>query len=180
MKNYFKKTLFVFVGLLFIGSGFLFGQPEKVDAASKEEKKKFGNWALSCIADDKKKQICFLSQQVNNTTKGKEQEVLAMYQVGYFGQEKELKIIEILPANIQIPAGTSIISSTKLIAPGKYVNCTAGNCQAIAPLSQEDLKTILSNENNSIGVMNAEGKQVNFPLSKDGLEEGLKALKNKN
>lgn len=177
MKNYFKKTLFVFVGLLFIGSGFLFGQPGKVDAASKKEEKKFGNWVLNCVAGDKKKQICFLSQQVNNTTKGKEREVLAVYQVGYFGQEKELKIIEILPANIQIPVGTSIISSTKLIAPGKYVNCTAGNCQAIALISQDDLKTILSNEDNSIGIITAEGKQVNFPLFKNGLEEGLKALK---
>ncbi|WP_341789502.1 invasion associated locus B family protein [Rickettsia endosymbiont of Polydrusus tereticollis] len=177
MKSYLKKTLFVFAGLLFIGGGFFFGQPGKVDAASKEEKKKFGNWSLNCSVDDKKKQICFLSQQINNTIKGKEQEVLALYQVGNFGQEKEVKIVETLPANILIAPGTSIISGTQLIAPGKYVNCTLGNCQAVASISQSDLKTILSSDNNFVGVMTAEGKQVNFPLSKEGLEEGLKALK---
>jgi invasion protein IalB len=156
------------------------GQPEKVNAASKEaanELKKFGNWSLSCSTDNQKKEFCFLTQQITNNTKEKEQEILAMYHVGYFGKEKELKIIQVLPTNVQIAAGTSIISGEKLIAAGKYASCTTANCQAVAIISPSDLKTILSSNNNSVASMNAEGKQINYPFSKDGLKEGLDALK---
>lgn len=177
VKNCFKKTLFVFAGLSLMAGGFLLGKPEGVNAASKEEPKKFGSWVLNCSTDAQKKQTCLLTQQINNNIKDKEQEILAIYNIGYFGQEKDLKIVEVVPANIQVAPGTSIVSGTKLIAPGKYVTCTAGSCQAVATISQSDLKTILANDNNSIALMNIEGKQINFPLSKDGLEEGVKALK---
>ncbi|MCC8398579.1 MAG: invasion associated locus B family protein [Rickettsia endosymbiont of Labidopullus appendiculatus] len=179
MINYVKRSLFVTVGLAVIGLGLFLGNPSRVDAAVKEGQK-FLDWAVNCTTAADKKQVCFLSQTINST-KDDKQQVLAIYQVGYFGSGKTkiLKMIQIIPPNVSIDPGTTlIISSKKLIAPGKYVNCTKDSCQALADISDNDLKTILSsNDNPSVGFMNSVGQQINLPFSTKGLEEGLKALK---
>ena len=84
---------------------------------------------------------------------------------------------QILPLGPNLLLGTSIISSEKLIAPGKYTTCTAGGCYALAEISNQDLDTILSSSNNVLGFISAEGKQINLPISTKGLKEGLISLK---
>jgi invasion protein IalB len=178
MINYVKRSLFVTVGLAVIGLGLFLGSPSRVDAAVKEGQK-FLDWAVNCTTAADKKQVCFLSQTINST-KDDKQQVLAIYQMGYFGSGKtrSLKMIQIIPTDVSIAPGTLIISSKKLIAPGKYVNCTKDSCQALADISDNDLKTILSsNDNPSVGFMSSVGQQINLPFSTKGLEEGLKALK---
>ncbi|MDR0296671.1 MAG: invasion associated locus B family protein [Rickettsia sp.] len=174
-----KKSLFVTAGIAVIGLGLFFGNPSRVDAAVKEGQT-FSDWVVKCTttSTDKKK-VCFLSQALNST-KDDKQQVLAIYQVGYFGSGKtrSLKMIQIIPTDVSVAPGTSIISSPKLVAPGKYVNCTKDSCQAAADISDNDLKTILSSDGNPVvGFMNSVGQQVNLPFSTKGLEEGLKALK---
>lgn len=173
-----KKSLFVTAGLAVMGLGLFFGSPSRVDAAVKDGKA-FSDWVVKCTTSTDKKQICFLQQSLNST-KDDKQQLLAMYQVGYFGSGKtrSLKMIQTIPTDVSITPGTSIISSKKLVAPGKYVSCTKDSCQAIADISDNDLKTILSSGSNPIvGFMNSVGQQVNLPFSTKGLEEGLKALK---
>ncbi len=177
MINCVKRSLFVTTGLAVIGLGLFFGNPSRVDAAIKEGKK-FSDWVVNCTTTADKKQVCFLSQTINST-KDDKQQVLAIYQVGYFGSGKtrSLKMVQIIPTDVSIAPGTSIISSKKLIAPGKYVNCTKDSCQAIVDISDNDLKIILSDGNPSVGFMSSVGQQINLPFSTKGLEEGLKALK---
>ncbi|WP_425363993.1 invasion associated locus B family protein [Candidatus Tisiphia endosymbiont of Hybos culiciformis] len=178
MTNCVKKSLFVTAGLAVMGLGLFFGNPSRVDAAVKEGRT-FSDWVVKCTTSADKKRVCFL-QQVINSTKDDKQQMLAMYQVGYFGSGKErsLKMIQIIPTDVSVVPGTSIISSKKLAAPGKYINCTKDSCQAIADISDNDLKTILSSDGNPVvGFMNSAGQQVNLPFSTKGLEEGLKALK---
>ncbi len=173
-----KKSLFVTAGLAVIGLGLFFGNPIRVEAAVKEGQA-FSDWVVKCTTSADKKRICFLNQALNST-KDDKQQVLAIYQIGYFGSGKErnLKMIQIIPPDVSVAPGTSIISSKKLVAPGKYVNCTKDSCQAVADISDTDLKTILSSDGNPIvGFMNSAGQQVNLPFSTKGLEEGLKALK---
>lgn len=179
MTNCIKKSLFVTAGLAVMGLGLFLGNPSRVDAAVKEGQK-FSDWVVNCTTDAEKKQVCFLSQAINSTNKDGKQQVLAVYQIGYLGSGKarSLKMIQIVPTDVSVAPGTSIISSQKLIAPGKYVTCTKDSCQAVAEISDKDLKDILSKDANPIvGIMNSAGQQVNFPLSTKGLEEGLKALK---
>lgn len=101
-----------------------------------------------------------------------------MYHIGYFNSDqskKELKLIEVLPPNVQIPAGTAINSGEKNIAPGIYINCTINSCQAIATITQDDIEMILSNDN-YLEFITADGKQAKITFIKHGLKEGLKVL----
>ncbi|HJD56377.1 MAG TPA: invasion associated locus B family protein [Rickettsia endosymbiont of Pyrocoelia pectoralis] len=178
MKNNIKKITFICSGLFIIVGTFLLYRIENVNASSAP--KKFGAWNLNCTVNNNQQQFCFLSQQIHNSEKDKEKEILAIYHIGYFNngeqETKELKIIEILPPNVQIPAGTAINSGEKLIAAGKYANCTNQGCQAIAVITPSDLDSILSNEN-YVEFLTADGKQAKISLIKNGLKEGLKALK---
>jgi invasion protein IalB len=176
MSTY-KKILFLAAGLAIIGVSFFYSKFNMVEAAFKEGQK-FDDWAVACIKDkdNKKKQICFLTQQVTSTNKDNKTEVLAVYQIGYF-KDKTLSMVQLLPLGTNLVLGTSIISSDKLIAPGKYTTCTGANCYAVAEISDQDLNSILSSNTNSLGYMNAEGKQINLPISTKGLKEGLEALK---
>jgi invasion protein IalB len=174
MKLY-GKIFFVTAGLAIIAAGFFFSKSHIVEAALKSGQK-FGDWTVACNKDDKKQEICFLVQQFT-TTKDDKTQVLAVYQIGYFGKEKALKMIQIVPLGVRLEPGTSIISvDNKLIAPGKFGICDAAGCQAVANISDEDLKTITSNSPNSLGIIGGDGKQANFPISNNGLKEGLEAL----
>lgn len=178
MKTNVKQAIFVVIGLAIISAVFIFTKPNSVEA-SKQEGKKFDDWVVSCSKPDEKTktpQLCFLIQQVNITKEDK-QELIAIYQIGYFGSNKELKMIQTLPLGIRIEAGTSIVVSKNLVAPGKYSTCTALGCQAVAAISDADLKTILGSKEANLVFMNLDGQQVPLPLSTKGLEEGLKYIK---
>lgn len=173
-----KKSLFVTAGIAVMGLGLFLGNPNRVDAAVKEGQA-FSDWVVKCTTSTDKKRVCFLNQALNST-KDDKQQVVAIYQIGYFGSSKErsLRMVQIVPPDVSVTPGTSVISSKKLVAPGKYVNCTKDSCQAIADISDSDLKTILSSDGNPVvGFMNSVGQQVNLPFSTKGLKEGLKALK---
>jgi invasion protein IalB len=178
MTTNIKQAIFVIIGLAIISTVFIITKPSSVEA-SKQEGKKFDDWVVSCSkADEKTKtpQVCFLTQQVNITKEDK-QEVVAIYQIGYFGPNKELKMIQTVPLGIRIEAGTSIVSSKNLVAPGKYTTCTNLGCQAVATISDADLKTILGTKEANLVFMNLDGQQIPLPLSTKGLQEGLKYIK---
>ena len=179
MKTNTKQLTFIVVGLLIVTAVFTFSKLN-VASAAKTDGKKFGDWQVSCTpADEKTKtpEVCLLNQQINVTQEDKTQQPVALFQIGYFGPKQELKLIQTLPLGVRIEAGTSIISSKKLIAPGKYTTCIAGGCQAVVPLSNADLKALFSNSENVVAFMNLEGKQLSLPISIKGLEEGLNYLK---
>lgn len=188
MKSRIRQLLFVLTGLIIITVCTFFGKFYAVDASVKEAQK-FDDWVVSCSKDDKSgKRICALCQEVNvkkdkhddaQNSDGKNEKlpIVATYQIGYFDQKK-LQILEILPLGVGLQAGTSIISEDKkLFAPGKYTVCNNIGCYAIADLSDKDLDILLSSNSNFVGVINAEGAQVNIPISTKGLRQGLKALR---
>jgi invasion protein IalB len=185
MINNAKQAAFIIIGLAVVSAAFLISRSHNVQAAKKEGTK-FDDWVVSCAPKEDKEgskensseQTCLLTQQINaQTEKDKDQQVLAVYQIGYFGKEKALKMIQILPLGVSLEAGTSIVSSKNLIAAGKFTICTQAGCHAVANISDEDLKTILSNKENSVAFMNMEGKQINLPFSTKGLQSGLDYLK---
>lgn len=178
MKINIKQISFVLFGLVFITVIFLLSK-QNIATAAKKDGKKFDDWIVSCTAkNDKNKtpRICLLTQQLNITQDDKPQPI-ALFQIGYFGEKKELKLIETLPLGVNIQAGTSIISSKKLISPGKYTTCLSSGCNAVASISEADLKILLSNKDNDIAFIDIEGKQVTFPFSTKGLKQGLKYIK---
>ena len=170
-----NKLFFILTGLVIIGTGF-FVSKEHIAQAGSKEGQKFDDWTVACSKDEKKKQTCLLTQQIT-VTKDDKAQIIAVYQIGYFGKDKTLKMIQIVPLGINLQIGTSIISGDKLIAPGKFAVCTTVGCQAVADISDNDLNTILSNAQNSLGLMGADGKQANISMSNKGLKEGLEAIK---
>ena len=177
MLNHIKKSLFVSAGIVAIAGSLFFVNSERVYASVKEGQK-FIDWGVTCTENGNKKQICFLTQSLTATEKEKTKN-LAIFQIGYFGvgKERKLQMMQIIPADVTIAAGTSIISDKQLLSPGKYVSCNKEYCQAFAVISEKELATILSNENNVIALINSSRQQVNIPVSIKGLAEGLKALK---
>lgn len=178
MKINIKQVSFVVLGLVIVTVIFALSKLN-IATAAKKDGKKFGDWIVSCTPENKKTktpEVCLLSQQLNLTQEDKQQPI-ALFQVGYLGAEKELKMIQTLPLGVRLEAGTSIISSKKLIAPGKYTTCTQAGCQAVATISDADLKTLTSTKENSVAFMNLEGKQLTLPISIKGLEKGLKYIK---
>ncbi len=171
-KNSLKKNLFAFFCLVLMNfgiSGYGMNEPKQDE--------KFGDWTVACMDGADKKKICFLTQQINNTTEDKKNEVLAIYQIGRFKGGKDLYINQIMPLGVAVKPGTSIISDGKLIIKGEYTACTTSGCNALAEISKEDLKQFLGAEKNEVAIMLFDGKQINFPISKKGLKEGLKVLK---
>jgi invasion protein IalB len=178
MKANIKQISFVLFGLIIITAIFALTRLGTATAA-KQDGKKFDDWNVSCTPKDDKNETpetCMLTQQLNISQDDKQQPI-ALFQIGYFGEKKELKLVQTLPLGVSIQAGTSIISSKNLIAPGKYTTCLNNGCNAVASISDADLKTLLSNKDNSVAFMNLEGKQITLPLSIKGLEQGLKYIK---
>jgi invasion protein IalB len=86
-------------------------------------------------------------------------------------------MIQTLPLGVRIEPGTSIISSKKMIAPGRYTNCTQAGCQAIARITDLDLEAMLTSTENSLVFMNKNAQQLVLPLSVKGLKKGLNYIK---
>lgn len=178
MSRNIQKAIYMLIGLTIVTTLFIFFKLNIANGA-KIDGKRFEDWIVSCtLANEKTKtsEICVLNQQLDMTQDDKKQPV-ALFQIGYFGPKKELKIIQTLPLGVRLEAGTSIINSKNLIAPGKYVTCLATGCQSVAVITNNDLKLILSNPENSVAFMNMEGQQLSLPLSTKGLKEGLEYLK---
>ena len=182
-----RKILFVVLALSITFSAFYFAKPNVVQA-SKKDGEKFADWVVSCsspelkddASDEQKKAaqdatICVLSHNVM-VGEGDQKQTIASLQFGYYGENKELKMVQVLPLGVSIPAGSSIISGEKMIAKGAYITCLNSGCQAVASVSDEDLKTILENENNFVAILGVGGNQINIPFSSKGLDKGLKFL----
>jgi len=180
MINY-KQLSFVLAGLAVVGSAFFFTK-QYANAAEAKDGAEYGHWVMRCASSEKdNNKICFLVQALQHegeNEKGeKRSRVVAAYQVGYFEEDQKLRIVEILPLGVSLPAGTSIISGGKLLVHGKYNVCTTEGCRASAELTKDDLKVLMSSTTNEVGFLDAKGNQVNLPISFDGLTEGLKVLK---
>lgn len=177
MISYIKKSLFVTTGLMAIACSLFFVHSNKVYADAKEGQK-FVDWVVNCSEDANKQKVCVLSQPLISTDK-KNPQTLAVFQVGYSGtgKDRSLKMMQVVPTDVAITPGTSIISTEQLLSPGKYVSCTKDACTAIAVISDQELKKILSNESPAVAIITSKGQQLNFPFCTKGLEAGLKALK---
>lgn len=183
-----RKILFVILALAITFGAFYFAKPNVVEA-SKKNGKAFGSWTVSCstpqVAEDASEEdkkaaeeatFCMLTHTVLAGEEDKKQPVAA-FQFGYYGENKELRMVQILPLGVSIPAGTSIVSGDKLIARGVYSTCLNSGCQAIAPISDEDLKTIIENEKNAVAILGLDGNQINIEFDSKGLDKGLQFLK---
>lgn len=207
MKNYIVKIPVTIAGLAVISLAFFPGVLNAATKASSAKApaanasndantaaaNTFRDWVKSCVKDGSGTEVCYLSQKVmaqkndaKKDEKGKkaddkkaaaQMDTIAVYQIGYIGAEKKLRMVQILPLGVNLPSGTSIVSNKKLMAPGKYSVCINTGCQAIAEISETEIAEILASSDNRVAFMNAEGKQIDLPISVNGLKEGLEAIK---
>ena len=174
MQNQVNKILFILLGIGIIIGGVFLSKSHTI--AGVKEGQKFEDWTVNCFKDDKDKKTCHLVQSLT-ANKDNKSAIVAAYQIGYYGDKKELKIIEVLPLGINVTSGTSLISSGKLVVPGKFTVCSTVGCNAVGSISEENLNELYSSQENLIGYINQDGQQVNLPFSVNGLKEGLKAIK---
>ncbi|MEY3197012.1 MAG: hypothetical protein RLZZ59_380 [Pseudomonadota bacterium] len=172
-----KKALFILSGLVLIAIAVTFGRTYNAHAAKAGQK--FGDWSVVCEKENKK-DVCFLSQGITAKDEKNKDKVLpiAEFRIGYFAGSKELKMLQILPFDMSLQAGTNIIiNKDKIIAPGKFTVCKPFGCVAVAGLGEVIEDVYSATGDLFIAMINSEGKQVNIPFSNKGLKEGLEALK---
>lgn len=170
-----KKILYTLSGLTLLLLFSLFMQ--NYVYATPKEGKKYGNWVVACEKNNKQK-TCFLSLTLSNTNKNaKQAQFVANFKLGYFGKEKKLQMIQILPFGISLPSGTTLAANKKAVAQGVFTTCEAFGCIAVANLKNSDITILEKDQGAFIGVFASNGKQINFPISTKGLKEGLEALK---
>lgn len=175
--RFYVRLLIAIIGLAVIGAVFFFNKSYVVEAAVKDGQK-YGDWSASCKKEDKKNHNCILTQQINAPASNEnKQEVIAIYQIGYF--DSKLKMSQLLPTNVSIKPGTAIITDKQLLAHANYSVCTQVGCNAIVEISEAEINKILNSQEIVLGFINADGKQVGLPFSSNGLREGLKAIKGK-
>jgi len=92
MKEENRHMLFVILGIVAILVLFIFTKFNEATAAKKDGTK-FDDWTVACTAkndETKTPEFCTLTQEVTLTQDDKQQTV-ALFQIGYFGEKKELK-----------------------------------------------------------------------------------------
>jgi invasion protein IalB len=171
-----KKNIFVTIGLALAVSLIFVGKNTATYAAVKEGAR-FEDWVVVCEKNeankDKNSNLCYLSQSLS-----KDDKKIAEFKVGYFGPEKKLQMLQVLPLGVNVAAGSAIVVDKEVIAPGKFVACYNYGCLAIADLKEADLKKLYSPSDSYIGIFIAEAnKQVNLKFSTKGLKKGIEALK---
>ncbi|MFK8040244.1 MAG: invasion associated locus B family protein [Rickettsiaceae bacterium] len=146
--------------------------------AEPKEGQKFGDWTINCFDNGSKNKTCFLTQYVT-ATQNNESKSLAIYQIGYAKNQKDLTLIETVPLGVNLTAGTAItVNSAELIAKAPYSQCTVNGCQSIIQLSDADFKKIINSTSIALNVIDYNsGSQSNIPFSNKGLSDGIKALK---
>lgn len=191
-----KKIIFIAIGVLILGSAFAVTKNNKktqetaaapaaqespahsTPAAAPTETQRFDDWAVVCeeYQNEKKEkgQLCYARQSLSDK---ETKQVLAEYRVGYFGDDKALKMIQILPADVSIASGTSLIADKDTFAPGKYTVCQNQFCIASAELSEEIVSKLISAKQTFLAFINSQGQQVNSLVSAKGLDMAVKALK---
>lgn len=172
-----KLKLYSFIASAVICAGALFvlANPSVTNASNKSGKI-FGDWKVVCEKPEKaKNEICF-AQQVITAKQDDKTVPVASYQFSY-DAKKNLRLAQVLPQGLLLQRGTSLIVGEKLIAPGKFTVCQNNTCIAISEISNSDLQAILAKESISVGMLNAEGKQLNLILSTKGLKEVLAEVK---
>jgi invasion protein IalB len=171
-----KKNIFITLGLALIGVFVLIGKNSSIYAAVKEGAR-FEDWVVVCEKNEnsegKTSKLCYLSQALS-----KDEKKVAEYRVGFFGPEKKLQMIQILPLGVNVSAGSVMVVDKDVIAPGKFLACYSYGCLAVVDLKDTDLKKLYGKEETFIGIVIADAnKQVNLKFSTKGLKKGIEALK---
>lgn len=171
-----KRASFVAVGILLLGSAFAVAKTtgKTTSKGQVTNGQRFDDWSIACEqVNEQSTKICHARQSLSV----KDQDtVLAEYRVGYFGGD-ELKMVQILPANINIPSGTSIILDKEITSPGQYTSCQAQYCIATAVIDEAFVTRMSKASDVYVAFIDSQGKQINSILSAKGLEHAVKALK---
>ncbi len=149
--------------------------------------KTFQNWTYMCEPQNKdvKEKTCYVVQvvsleSVDEKTKKKISNKIADYKIGYFQNEKGkkvVKLIENLPLGSLIPPGTGLINEKGELAKGAYAFCDKNGCVAISEINEDVVKKIATSEKTVVAFLGPDGKQINIPVAREGLDDAFKHLK---
>lgn len=145
--------------------------------ARAQDSEKFGNWTAKCEASRGKVQGgCFIYQNLVLREGG--QRVL-QFAVGYVATTDAPIALLSLPLGISLPPGVSIrigdAPPTRVIVE----RCEPNGCRAGLKLSEALLQQLRAGTQLTVTFHDAERRPIEVPLSLDGFDAGLKALKQK-
>lgn len=145
--------------------------------AAAQDTEKFGNWTAKCEESRGKVQGgCFIFQNLVLREGG--QRVL-QFAVGYVATTEAPIALLSLPLGISLPPGVSIrigdAQPTRVIVE----RCEPNGCRAGLKLNDALLSQLRQGTQLTVTFHDAERRPIEVPLSLDGFEAGLEALKAK-
>lgn len=145
--------------------------------AAAEESEKYGNWTAKCEASKGKVQGgCFIFQNLVLREGG--QRVL-QFAVGYVATTEAPIALLSLPLGISLPPGVSIRIGDAQPTRVLVERCEPNGCRAGLKLSEDLLTQLREGTQLTVTFHDAERRPIEVPLSLDGFEAGLTALKAK-
>ena len=146
-------------------------------AVTAQEAGKYGNWTAKC--EESKGNVqggCFLFQNLVLREGG--QRVL-QFAVGYVATTDAPIALISLPLGISLPPGVTIRIGDGPVTRVIVERCEPNGCRAGLKLNDDLIRQLEHGTQLTVTFHDAERRPIEVPLSLDGFEAGLKALKAK-
>lgn len=145
------------------------------DGKKQPEPKRFDDWIVVCSDKGKDgKQMCQAAQKVTIKESGKQ---LMQVLVGYSPEATKPIAIFFLPLGMLLPKGAKLSIGDGEIGRLAVQRCEPSGCIAPMELTDEILTKFKAASTGKIMVTNAEGKEIDIPLSLKGFSAAFGELK---
>ena len=146
------------------------------ESIRKAEGDPVGDWLYNCEPSGEGGQnLCVIAHQLTDRTNGK---VIFSWLIGTDANDRFQAVWQ-TPTGILVNRGVVIDAGTEKPITLPYTACVAGFCEAVANLAPDFIDILLKTDKATASIVTVSGQTVTFPISTDGLADGITALKYK-
>ena len=145
--------------------------PPGAPKVSKE--KTYGDWVYSCLTFADGKVQCAIAQTLSDS---KTKRPVFLWRIAEDGNGGLVGIWQ-TPTGVVVKRGIVLDAGTPKPIAIPYEYCGTGGCEATGNLAADFLASLAKAQKASATIFARDGKPITFPLSVNGLADGLAALK---
>jgi invasion protein IalB len=138
---------------------------------------KFQDWIAKCEkAQDGGGTHCFIAHEVIATKDDKPIGAILQVRVGYWGQQKQIGAIFVVPTGFFLPPGLKISIDDGEAITIPVERCSAKSCIATMALTPEMVGRLKAGSKGTVTFYNRPDKPIEVPFSLSGFTAGLASL----
>jgi invasion protein IalB len=135
-----------------------------------------GDWLYDCDdGGDDRDRPCVIAHQIADRENGR---IVFSWLIGA-NVDGRFQAVWQTPTGVLVNRGVVLDAGTEKPIVLPYTACVAGFCEAVANLAPDFIDTLLNTQEASATVYTVSGQALTFPVSVDGLADGIIALKNR-